>query len=207
MGSRPMEKQFQGIKIIIGLGNPGLEYENTYHNAGKLMVDYLLKKLVSCGESEPVGFHKKTLGNLESCTIGNLRLVKPTNFMNENGRAAKAALKSFGLRAGSVLVAHDDSDIEIGKYKISFGGGSAGHNGVQSVIENIGTKDFWRIRIGIRPKETIDRKQGAGLPAEARRTKAGEFVLKKITAADGKLMRSVFEKASEKLFGESAATA
>ncbi|MDO8664877.1 MAG: aminoacyl-tRNA hydrolase [Candidatus Liptonbacteria bacterium] len=201
-----------GIKLIIGLGNPEPEYDNTYHNAGKLMVDYLLKKLVSGGVSKAACFHKKTSGNFESCTVCDFRLVKPTNYMNENGKAAKAALKSFGTKADSLLVAHDDSDIEIGTYKTSFGSGSAGHNGVQSVIENMGTKNFWRLRIGIRPSprnSALSQRRSAlrpkaDLPAEVRRTKAGEFVLKKITDADDKLMCSAFEKAFEELFGKKA---
>jgi len=188
-----MEKRFSEIKLIIGLGNPGPEYENTYHNAGKLMVDYLLENRVLGSESGNAGFHKKTSGNFESCAAGGLILVKPTNYMNENGRAAKAALKSFGTKVDSILVAHDDSDIEIGKYKISFGSGSAGHNGVESVIESTGTKNFWRLRIGI------------GKPGKINKVKAGELVLKKITAADRELMRSVFEDASGKLLNESTA--
>ena len=108
-----------GIKLIVGLGNPGPEYENTYHNAGKLMVDYLLENRVLGDGSGNSGFRKKTSGNFESCVSGGLMLVKPTNYMNENGKAVKAALKSFGVKTDSLLVAHDDSDIETGKYKIS----------------------------------------------------------------------------------------
>ncbi len=195
-----MEKQFSEIKLIIGLGNPEQEYGNTYHNAGKLFVDYVLEKLASSRELENDDFHKKTSGNFESCAAGNFKLVKPTNYMNENGKSAKSALKSFGMKTDSLFVAHDDSDIEIGKYKISFGNGSAGHNGVQSVIENVGTKDFLRVRIGIRPKEIKDERPSSVRTSAGRRIKAMDIVLKKITAADKKLMRSAFEKAYEKLF-------
>ena len=191
-----MEKRFSEIKLIIGLGNPGPEYENTYHNAGKLMVDYLLKKRVSGGKSQNTGFRKKTSGNFESCTAGGLTLVKPTNYMNENGKAVKATLRSFGAKADSILVAHDDGDIEIGGYKVSFGRGSAGHRGAQSVIENLGTKNFWRLRIGIRPSP---RKSALSPRKSALRLKAEEFVLKKITDADGKLMCSAFEKAYKEI--------
>ncbi len=207
-----MEKQFLDVKLIVGLGNPEPEYEKTYHNVGKLFVDYFLEKLVSRGESEIAGFRKKIFGNFESCSAGNFKLVKPTNYMNENGKAAKAALKSFGAKANSLLVAHDDSDLELGKYKISFGSGSAGHRGVQSVIENLGTKNFWRFRIGIRPSPRLPvRQAGKSAPApldaklsngvnrrrSAPRLKAEEFVLRKITVADRELMRSAFKKACE----------
>lgn len=209
-----MEKQFLDVKLIIGLGNPGPEYENTYHNAGKLMVNYLLEKRVSDSDPENACFREKTSGNFESCTAGGLTLLKPTNYINENGKAVGAALKSFGTKIDSILVVHDDGDIEIGKYKISFGSGSAGHRGAQSVIENLGTKNFWRLRIGIRPSprppaERAGKSAPAPLDAKlsnvvnqrgsALRLKAEEFVLKKITGTDGKLMRSAFEKAIEEI--------
>lgn len=184
-----MESSLSDIKIIIGLGNPGAQYDKTYHNAGKLFADYLNDEYFENDGTRSGGFRKKIFGNFESCTAGGLKLVKPTNFMNENGKSAKAALKSFGAKSGSLLVAHDDSDIEIGKYKISFGSGSAGHNGVRSVMENIGTKDFWRLRIGI------------GQPGKINKVKAGEFVLKKITVGDARLMRSAFEAAAGEIFG------
>lgn len=184
-----MKNRFSNIKIIMGLGNPEAEYKNTYHNAGKLMIDYLLGNL---GGS----FRKKASGDFESCEAGKFFLVKPTNYMNESGKAVKAALKSFGAKADSLLIVHDDGDIEIGKYKISFGSGSAGHRGAQSVIESLGTKNFWRLRIGIRPSP---RKSALSQRGSALRLKAEEFVLKKITDIDGKLMCSAFEKAREEI--------
>lgn len=195
-----------GIKLIIGLGNPLPEYKNTYHNVGKLMADYLLEKFSAENAGVELVFRKKTSGNFESCSAGELTVAKPTNYMNQNGKAVKTALKTFGIKADSLLVAHDDSDIEIGKYKISFGSGSAGHNGVQSVIENLGTKNFWRLRIGIRPsprKSALSPHLRRGFGGQERksapRLKAGELVLKKITAADGKLLRSVFKEAAQKI--------
>ncbi len=172
----------------MGLGNPGPAYENTYHNAGKLMTDYLSEIMDSGGSGKWVNSK-----GFKSFRCGEFILVKPVGYMNESGRGAKLALKAFGIKTDSLAVAHDDSDLEIGEYKISFGRGSAGHRGVQSVIESVGTKNFWRLRVGIRPK--------AGLSAVVRRAKAEEFVLKKITNYDRKLMTSVFEKASEEVFG------
>jgi peptidyl-tRNA hydrolase, PTH1 family len=185
-----MKSKFSGIKMIMGLGNPEPEYKNTYHNAGKLMVDYLLKKHVFGSKDETTVFRKKISGNFESLTVNGLTLIKPTNYMNTNGSAAKAAMKSLNIKADSLLMAHDDSDIEIGKYKISSGRGSAGHNGVQSVIENLGTKDFWRIRIGI------------GKSGKINKVKAGELVLQKITAKDKELLSSAFDAAISEIFGE-----
>lgn len=187
-----MENKLSDIKIVIGLGNPEPSYKNTYHNAGKLMADRLLEKFHDEGLTEAKNFRKKIFGKFESCKAGGLALVKPTNYMNENGKAAKAALKSFGAKPGSLLVAHDDSDIEIGKYKVSFGSGSAGHKGVQSVIDNIASKDFWRLRIGV------------GKPEKTSKVKAGEFVLKKISGEDKRLMNSAFDAAIAEIFGDNA---
>lgn len=186
-----MENKLSGVKIVIGLGNPESSYKSTYHNAGKLMVDRLLEKFRAAGLAETGNFRKKIFGKFESCKADGLTLVKPTNYMNENGKAAKAALKSFGAKPGSLIVAHDDSDIEIGKYKVSFGSGSAGHKGVQSVIDNVASKDFWRLRIGV------------GKPEKADKVKAGEFVLKKISGENKELMNSAFDAAIEEIFGNS----
>jgi len=97
--------------------------------------------------------------------------------MNESGKAVKEAVKYFRAKPEEILIIHDDSDIELGKYKISFGRGSAGHQGVESIIKSLGTKNFWRLRIGIR---------------RTKRKKAGEFVLKKITPADKLVWERLF---------------
>ncbi len=102
--------------------------------------------------------------------------------MNESGKAVKEAMKYFKIKPEEILIVHDDSDIELGKYKISFGRGSAGHNGVQSIINNLKTKNFWRLRIGVRPT-TNNRRPTTQI-------KAGDFVLKKIS----KKNLEIFEK-------------
>ncbi|MEK7464396.1 MAG: hypothetical protein AAB617_01310 [Patescibacteria group bacterium] len=145
------------IKAIIGLGNPGTEYDNTYHNAGAIFIDILSK-------IKPEKRFKKTNG-----------------FMNESGADVKKILRLLGARTQDLLLVHDDSDLELGQYKISYGSGSAGHNGVASVIDVLGTKDFWRLRIGIRNDKTT-------------RQKAGGFVLKKIQLLDKKILLSVFSE-------------
>ncbi len=102
--------------------------------------------------------------------------------MNESGKAVRAALKKFGARPHDLVVLHDDSDIVIGHYKISYARNSAGHKGVQSTIDALKTSGFTRIRIGIRPAR------------EKHRQKAGEFALKKITAGHRKLLGGVFSE-------------
>ena len=111
--------------------------------------------------------------------------------MNESGGFVKKMLKKKGVKPEALLVIHDDSDLNLGSFKFSFGRGSAGHKGAESVIRTLGTKDFWRLRIGIRPIGPISPIGLIGLIAR-RRKKAGEFVLRKISAKDKKTLESVF---------------
>ncbi|HXF44453.1 MAG TPA: aminoacyl-tRNA hydrolase [Candidatus Paceibacterota bacterium] len=175
-----MQEKFnpKEIELVIGLGNPGEEYENTYHNVGCLFVDYITENL------------PKT---------ANYKFIKSSVFMNESGKFVKKEVDSFLkfteliYRRGKILIVHDDSDLVLGQYKLSFGSGSAGHKGVESVINALGTKDFWRLRIGIRdakPRETL---------RKTTRKKAGEFVLQKISSANKKILEKVFEEVSRRL--------
>lgn len=114
--------------------------------------------------------------------------------MNNSGKFVAKAAKKAGAKPEEILIAHDDSDLEIGKYKIDFARGAAGHHGVESIQQHLKTNDFWRLRIGIRP-----------LPSESlakdgsERLKAADFVLKKISAADKATLKKVFEEVVEKL--------
>ena len=139
--------------IIIGLGNPGTEYEHTRHNAGFIALDYLRERFgASDFQADP-----KFFGEL-STTLRDGRkiiLVKPTTYMNESGRAARALLDFYKLTPADFIVLHDDLDIAPGTLRTTESSRSAGNNGVESIIEHFGTQDFFRIRIGIgRPRET-----------------------------------------------------
>lgn len=156
------------IKLILGLGNPGKEYANTYHNVGDLFVRFYQKEL----DTNP-----------------NLKLQQASGsgfYMNEIGKEAFKQSKYFKIRPEEILIVHDDVDIELGKYKFSFGGGSAGHKGIESIIKYLKTEDFWRLRIGIAKYRGEDKKI---------KIKAENFVLKEITKADLKKIKSAFEKA------------
>lgn len=157
------------IKLIIGLGNPGKEYANTYHGVGFLFIEYLNK-----------------------CQMSNVgcQMLKSDTYMNESGKFVTKTLKKTGIKPKELLIVHDDSDIEIGKYKISFNRGSAGHNGVESVMKSLKTKDFWRLRIGIRPPKKI-----LSIKNQELRKKAVEFVLKKISKKDLETLEKVFKEA------------
>lgn len=111
--------------------------------------------------------------------------------MNVSGPAVQKFLRKDGAKPERMLLAHDDADIPVGEYKFSFGSGAAGHHGVESVIDSLGTKNFWRLRIGI--AKTFETPDG---PIKK---KSMDYVLKPITAADMELMQVVFEKAVEQL--------
>lgn len=172
------------IKLIIGLGNPGKKYVNTYHNVGHLFADYLNSDL-------KLQIHP------------NLPTIKSNVYMNESGKFVAKKLKNYNIKPEKLLVIHDDSDIELGKYKFSFGRGSAGHKGVESIIAVLKTKGFWRLRIGIRSNtgqrelDADSRGQilrGPRKVSVSRRPKAEEFVLKKISPADKKILEKVLEE-------------
>jgi len=163
------------VKLVIGLGNPGKEYEKTYHNVGFLAINYLTKNPLISNFQFPIS-----------------KLLKSDVFMNQSGNFVKAALKKYKIKPEELLIIHDDSDIELGKYKLCFGRGSAGHKGVQSIIDALNTKNFWRLRIGIRRELTQNKRKVA-------RTKASELVLKKITKRDLEILEKVFEEILNKL--------
>lgn len=179
MKIRPDDKP----KIIIGLGNPGKDYEKTYHNVGFLAVDFLAKNL---SNSPPDFGGQAKSKNFKFIESDGYIFIKPLTFMNDSGKAVLTVIRYFKAKPEEILVIHDDSDINLGKYKISFGRGSAGHRGVQSIIESLGTKNFWRLRLGIRKKSR-------------RKTKAADLVLKKIDKKDFKLLDKVFQKSETDL--------
>jgi len=191
----------QEPRLIIGLGNPGKEYENTYHNVGRIFLDFLKEKTGKDWKSSP----DKKFEYIKTSTV---ILVVTSSFMNESGKSISSALNFLSLQPKDLLVAHDDSDLIVGHYKLSKNKNSAGHKGVQSIIDTFktsanggsvsGGKNFWRLRIGIRPKEEKTRSK-AGLPEVARRIKAGEFVLKKIKDEDLEKLYSIFDEVIEKL--------
>ena len=157
------------FEIIIGLGNPDKKYETTYHNAGHLFIDYLKsqKSEVEC------------------------QMSKSDVYMNESGKFVSKAAKKSGIKPENILIAHDDSDILLGDYKLSFDRSSAGHKGIESIIKSLGTQKFWRLRIGIRPPQK----------EKEPRQKAEKFVLKKITVSNKKILDNVFQKIIAGLFG------
>jgi PTH1 family peptidyl-tRNA hydrolase len=149
------------IKAVLGLGNPDNKYKNTYHNIGHMMIDFLIDKNIFKDE---------------------IILAKNTGYMNESGNSAVSLAKKTSAEPENILVIHDDSDIAIGHFKISQDRGPGGHKGVEDVINKLGSKKIWRLRIGIRPIGETD--------------KAENFVLKKIKKEYMPIFEKVFEEAA-----------
>lgn len=173
--------------IIMGLGNPDPLLADTYHNAGTQAVRRLAEHAARAEENAddahdgtPKFTRYKDL--FSYTTIGRRTFVLPLVYMNDSGRAAKEALRVLKASPADFIVAHDDSDIAIGTFKLVRGGRAAGHKGIQSIIDHLGTDDFSRIKIGIRA------------PDELRRKKAGDFVLSPISARDKKELEKVFDR-------------
>jgi PTH1 family peptidyl-tRNA hydrolase len=130
--------------FVAGLGNPGREYEKTRHNAGWMVVDELARR-------HEGSFRSKFDGQLSEIRLGDLRLalLKPETYMNVSGKSIAAARRFFKVEPDSLLIVHDDVDLEAGRLQARAGGGLAGHNGLRSLAQHLGSQDFLRLRIGV----------------------------------------------------------
>jgi peptidyl-tRNA hydrolase, PTH1 family len=148
--------------LVAGLGNPGREYEQTRHNLGWLVVDELARR-------HDGAFRSKFSGQLAEARLGEqkLALLKPETYMNESGRSIAAAARFFKVEPGALLVVHDDVDLEPERLQARLGGGLAGHNGLRSIAQALGTNDFLRLRVGV------------GRPGRGDRRSVSDYVLSK----------------------------
>jgi PTH1 family peptidyl-tRNA hydrolase len=130
--------------LVAGLGNPGRQYERTRHNVGWMVVDELARR-------RDGSFRSKFAGQLAEVRDGELRLalLKPETYMNVSGRSVSEAARFFKVEPGALLVVHDDVDLEPGRLQARRGGGLAGHNGLRSLAQHLGTQEFLRLRIGV----------------------------------------------------------
>ena len=134
------------IKLFVGLGNPGPEYEATRHNAGFWWIDALSRELKA-----PLSLDKNYHGQVARTTLNGqtVWLLKPLTFMNLSGKSVAALARFFKVLPSEVLVAHDELDIVPGQVKLKFGGSHAGHNGLRDIHAQLGSADYWRLRIGV----------------------------------------------------------
>lgn len=143
--SRPSASR-EGTPLIVGLGNPGREYAATRHNLGWLALDELCTHATI-----PGAFKKKFQGEFAKGTIGAKECVflRPETYMNESGRSVQGAVTFFHAAPSDVIALHDELDLPFGEVRVKVGGGHAGHNGIRSLIQHLGTADFVRVRMGV----------------------------------------------------------
>jgi PTH1 family peptidyl-tRNA hydrolase len=139
--------------LVVGLGNPGREYERNRHNIGFMVVDELARRH---GET----WRGKFSGRLAEVRIDDHRvaLLKPETYMNDSGRSVQAAAAFFKLEPEAILVVHDEVDLARGRLQVRRGGGLAGHNGLRSIAEQLGSREFLRLRVGVGRPERGDRR-------------------------------------------------
>lgn len=173
------------MKLIVGLGNPGEKYEKTRHNLGFIIVDHFLKDFQNSKDSlwENSSKFKSEIAQIEwqpkHRNLEKVILAKPKTYMNNSGLAVKIIADFYKISPDYVWVIHDDIDLPLGAMKIRFGGASAGHHGVQSMIEHLGTDKFWRFRMGVGEKRELN---------DSRMKNVDDFVLGTFTGAEkGKL--------------------
>ena len=134
------------IRLLVGLGNPGPEYENTRHNAGFWFIDAVARELKTRLVPERGYFGLVARVNLPE---GPVWLLEPMTFMNLSGKSVAALARFFKIAPSEILVAHDELDLQPGQIKMKLGGSPAGHNGLKDIQAQLGSADFWRLRLGI----------------------------------------------------------
>lgn len=150
------------MKLIVGLGNPGEKYEKTRHNLGFMTVEKFLKDFETVKNTswENSTKFKSDISQIEwQPKHGNLEkviLVKPKTYMNNSGLAVKIIADFYRISPDHIWIMHDDIDLPLGTMKIRFGGASAGHHGVESIIEHLGSDKFWRFRLGVGEKRELN---------------------------------------------------
>lgn len=166
--------------VIIGLGNPGKDYQNTRHNMGRETVEAFRKKY----DFPDFRFEKKYNAHVSEGKMGKEKIVLalPNTFMNKSGTAAGAFARFYKIKPINVILVHDDADIPLGSVKLSFAKNSAGHKGVESIIRALKTNKFWRFRLGIAGKRDI--------PAE-------KIVLRKFTPDEQSVVKKIIKKTTD----------
>ncbi len=170
------------IRLIVGLGNPGAEYEQTRHNAGFWLVDNLANSLPNARLQRESGFNAM----VAKTTIGGnqLWLLEPQTYMNRSGQSVGAIARFYKIQPDEVLVVHDELDLPPGAAKLKKGGSSGGHNGLKDITSALGTQDYWRLRIGIGHPRTLNLNQPVA-----------DFVLHRPRREEQLLIEEAIEKA------------
>ena len=171
-----------GLRLVVGLGNPGEKYASTRHNVG-----FMALELLTTREGARFKPMSKLQGDLADIGFGGdrLRLLMPQTYMNDSGRSIRAALDWFDLEIDQLIVLVDDMDLPLGRLRLRASGGAGGHNGLKSTIQHLGTQDFARLRIGI----------GApGRNPEERRARSVSHVLGQFNRSEEPLLQNVLRE-------------
>ena len=170
------------FKLLVGLGNPGSKYESTRHNIGFMALERLASQ-----DSASFRLNSKLYGQLADIRNGlkKRRLLMPNTYMNESGRSINAAMQWFDLDINQILIIVDDMDLPLGKLRFREEGSSGGHNGLKSIISELGRKDFCRLRIGIGPPSVT---------AHERKDKTVRHVLGRFTKEEHSKVDIVLDK-------------
>jgi PTH1 family peptidyl-tRNA hydrolase len=170
----------ENFRLLVGLGNPGKEYQSTRHNAGAWWVSHLV-------DQKKLSFRKeaKFFGSVANLKLGDkeILLMLPQTFMNESGKAVGAVARFYKIQAAEILIAHDELDLPCGTVKLKRGGGVGGHNGLKDIAAQMGSQDFWRLRLGI------------GHPGDA--SKVSGFVLNAPTKQESVLINDAITRSLE----------
>ncbi|WP_036172293.1 aminoacyl-tRNA hydrolase [Massilia sp. 9096] len=170
------------IRLIVGLGNPGPEYEQTRHNAGFWLVDNLANTLPGCRLQRESRFNAM----VAKTSIGgrDVWLLEPLTYMNRSGQSVGGLAKFFKVAPDEILVVHDELDLPPGAAKLKKGGSSGGHNGLKDITAALGTQDYWRLRLGIGHPRTLNLQQGVA-----------DFVLHRPRREEQALIEEAIDKA------------
>ncbi|WP_338890082.1 aminoacyl-tRNA hydrolase [Rhodococcus sovatensis] len=166
--------------LIVGLGNPGSQYETTRHNAGFMVADVLADRIGAKFSS-----HKKSNSDIVTARLGDQSVIvaKPRTFMNLSGQPVASLARFYSVEPANIVVIHDELDIDFGTIRLKLGGGEGGHNGLRSITQHLGTKDYLRVRVGVgRPPGRMD-------PAS--------YVLKPFSSAERKDLGVICEEAAD----------
>jgi PTH1 family peptidyl-tRNA hydrolase len=174
--------------LIVGLGNPGREYTDTRHNAGFWFVDLLAREMGASFNKE-AKFHGEAAKAGGSGNTSAVWCLKPLTFMNLSGRAVGALAKFYQITPAEILVAHDEMDLPAGQVKMKIGG-AAGSNGIKDIVSHLGTKDFWRLRIGIGHPRELAGKTGGSMD----RPEVVDYVLHRPSADEGRAIDEAMKR-------------
>ena len=170
------------IGLIVGLGNPGAKYSNNRHNVGFMFVDQL-----AAAQQLELRAHTRWRGQyaLWRHAEGSAHLLKPSTYMNLSGQAVAACVRYFQVAPEQILVVHDEIDFPSSRLRLKFGGGSGGHNGLNDIMRHLGSRDFWRLRVGV------------GRPTD--RAQVKNYVLSDFSATELPVLLAKLERARDQL--------